>query len=149
MRVAYLILLCGLSVVVAGGCQTTGPGSQAAPLPDNVAIIPPAEDVAPEFAAYSGTWRGRWGDSLDSYLVVEVVEPPSAEVIYSVGTNAVIRNSEWDRYSGEFEDGQLVVRFNPGIAATFRHTDSDTLAAVYDNAHHPDWHATATFRRVD
>lgn len=149
MRAAALIVVSALCAAVVSGCQTTGPGSQAAPLPGNVAIIPPADDVAPEFAVYSGTWRGRWGGSLDSYLVVEVVEPPSAEVVYSVGTNEVVRSSEWGRHTGQFEGGQLVVQLNTGIVATFRHTDDDTLDAVYVNQDHPDRPSTATFRRVD
>jgi hypothetical protein len=58
-------------------------------LPD-IHITPPAADLPPELAAFSGTWEGRWtysrlGNILLSRLVVEHIDAESARVVYAWG----------------------------------------------------------------
>ncbi|MCB9958523.1 MAG: hypothetical protein H6843_07980 [Rhodospirillaceae bacterium] len=136
-----------LVAALAGGCQTTS-GFRPAPLPDDRSVVPPADEVAPELAAYSGTWHGHWGGELDSYLVVESIDPPSAEVIYAWGTSSVVSDSGWTRETALFSDGSLIVPLNPGIVATFQMTDDGVLDAEYTNQRRG-WHSTATFRRAE
>jgi putative ABC transport system substrate-binding protein len=53
------------------------------PGPPEVTITPPAADLPPELAAYSGTWEGAWHNVLQSRLVVEKIDAESARVVYA------------------------------------------------------------------
>ena len=136
-----------LSAALIAACQTTG-GFQPAPLPSNVAIEQPAADIAPEFATYSGTWRGKWGGSLDTYLVVEDVDPPTADVIYAWGTNRNVERPGWMRRTGRFNDNELVVLLGPGVTTTFEMESDGTISAEYINEERG-WHSTAVLTKVD
>jgi putative ABC transport system substrate-binding protein len=70
------------------------------PGPPEVTITPPAADLLPELAAYSGTWEGAWGNALKSRLVVEKIDAEAARVIYA-----------WaDHPQGRFKGGWTRVR---------------------------------------
>jgi hypothetical protein len=89
MRYNFIVLiLIGLSLI---GCATT------APLPATLNIVPPAQDVAPEIAAFSGIWEGKWKGQLDSILVVEKINTETAEVILSIGKWFNVKS--WYSYS--------------------------------------------------
>jgi hypothetical protein len=51
---------------------------RAFPGPQEVTIAPPAADLPPDLAAYSGTWEGAWGGNLQSRLVVEKIDANGA-----------------------------------------------------------------------
>src|SRR5919199_4799334 len=53
------------------------------PGPPEVTITPPAADLPPELAAYSGTWEGAWDNVLKSRLVVEHIDAEAARVVYA------------------------------------------------------------------
>lgn len=77
MRYSFIVLVyIGLSFI---GCAST------APLPATLNIIPPAPDVPPEIAAFSGIWEGKWYGYYESILVVEKIDNNKAEIIFSVG----------------------------------------------------------------
>jgi dienelactone hydrolase len=60
--------------------------SAQVPLPDDIAIAPPASTVAKEQAAFSGSWLGSWGGDLPTALIVEQVHSNgTANVIYAWG----------------------------------------------------------------
>jgi ABC-type uncharacterized transport system substrate-binding protein len=70
------------------------------PGPPEVIITPPAADLPPELAAYSGTWEGAWGNIRKSRLVVEKIDAESARVVYA-----------WAEYpQGPFKGGWIRVR---------------------------------------
>ncbi len=70
------------------------------PGPPEVTITPPAADLPPELAAYSGTWEGIWDTGLKSRLVVEKIDAESARVVYA-----------WaDHPQGRFKGGWVRVR---------------------------------------
>jgi putative ABC transport system substrate-binding protein len=70
------------------------------PGPPEVTITPPAADLSPELAAYSGTWEGAWGNVLKSRLIVEQIDAESARVVYA-----------WaDHPQGRFKGGWARVR---------------------------------------
>ena len=70
------------------------------PSPPEVTITPPAADLPPELAAYSGTWEGAWGNVLKSRLIVEKIDAEAARVIYA-----------WaDQPQGRFKGGWTRVR---------------------------------------
>ena len=57
-------------------------------LPDDIDIVPPGASIAPERAAFSGSWAGVWhGVPMNHVLVVERVEPEDVAVIYAFGDN--------------------------------------------------------------
>jgi len=72
--------------IVAGLFLTMLLGTMAAaqtvPFPDPVVIKPPAAGLAPEVAAFSGVWEGRWGGVLASRLAVEEIDAEIAVVVY-------------------------------------------------------------------
>jgi putative ABC transport system substrate-binding protein len=53
------------------------------PGPPEVTMTPPAADLPPELAAYSGTWEGAWDNVLKSRLVVEHIDAEAARVVYA------------------------------------------------------------------
>jgi putative tryptophan/tyrosine transport system substrate-binding protein len=70
------------------------------PGPPEVMMTPPAADLPPELAAYSGTWEGAWGNVLKSRLIVEKIDAESARVVYA-----------WaDHPQGRFKGGWARVR---------------------------------------
>src|SRR5215470_9811255 len=48
-------------------------------------LVAPAADVPRDIAAFSGTWAGRWANTLDHVLVVEKIEGRNVTFIYSWG----------------------------------------------------------------
>ena len=87
----FLFVLLMLLALLVIGCAST------APLPGTLNIIPPAEDVPLEIAAFSGVWEGIWDSALDTVLVVEKIDIENAEVIYSIGkwVNCLVCESYW------------------------------------------------------
>ena len=73
------------------------PSSMAIPRPPEVNLTPPATDLPPEIAAFSGTWEGLWNGVLPSRLVVESIDAESARVVYA-----------WADYSGQCLKGGWV-----------------------------------------
>jgi len=78
------------------------PIEDLAPLPKDVAIIPPADTLPKNLAAFSGHWIGRWGDVLPSQLIVEEITERNALVIYSWGESS----------SGSFKEGWTRIQAN-------------------------------------
>ena len=76
------------------------------PLP-NVTIAAPASDVPEQFAAFSGVWKGKWGNWLCSRLAFEEVAKDGAvKVIYSWGK---VPGSQpgYERYGSTIKDGKI------------------------------------------
>ena len=71
----------GCLVALLTACAT------ALPVPTDVAIIPPGSDLAPELAAFSGTWEGVWDGVLPSRLIIERIDATSARVVYIWGAD--------------------------------------------------------------
>ena len=56
------------------------------PLPENIKIVAPAEDIPKEIAAFSGVWEGEWpvfGN--EAVLVVEEINSKEARIIWAKG----------------------------------------------------------------
>jgi hypothetical protein len=73
-----------LATLVLAGCASGGL-SVSLPTPGNVTVTSPASDLAPELAAFSGTWEGAWNGNLPSRLIVERIDATSARVVYIWG----------------------------------------------------------------
>ena len=105
------------------------------PLPGDVTIVPPAPDVPPAIAAFSGRWAGQWGHTLDHVLVVEKIDGRSVIFIYSWGVAPAwnITTSGFQHVHGTVgEDG--VLRGTLGNGAEVAYTlsqDQQTLSGEY------------------
>ncbi|MBI4236849.1 MAG: hypothetical protein HY696_00350 [Deltaproteobacteria bacterium] len=70
-----------LATALLTGCAAGGFGT-ALPAPPDIAIAPPPSDLAPELAAFSGSWEGIWDGVLPSRLIVERIDATAARVVY-------------------------------------------------------------------
>lgn len=79
------------------------------PLPDDIAVMPPSDTIAPKKAAFSGTWAGVFQGELNHVLVVEEIEPDLAKVIYALGPHPFFGEAVYRRLKGIFVEGGLKV----------------------------------------
>lgn len=93
-------------IILISVCGITNAGEKKlvnveVPLPDNVKIIAPTEDVPKDIAAFSGAWEGKmiWSGSVAA-LVVEEINSKEAKVIFSrgKGQGPFTNPSSYDRY---------------------------------------------------
>ena len=70
------------------------------PMPSGLHVTPPAAGLAPQVAAFSGTWQGRWGGLLPSRLIVERVTTTQAQVVYVWGAFPGYFRAGWQRVDG-------------------------------------------------
>jgi len=84
------------------------------PIPANVKVIPPAQEIPANIAVFSGIWYGTWDNGRLATLVVERIGPRSAQdagpgmeaiAIYSWGP--LKDSAGWRRYVGKIEPGKL------------------------------------------
>jgi imidazolonepropionase-like amidohydrolase len=104
------------------------------PLPDDLAVFPPAADVARDIAAFSGKWSGQWEGALDHVLVVTRIEGRNATLIYSWGMAAAqgIRPG-FTTIQGTFdESGDLRATLQSGSKIAYRLSqDRQSLAGEF------------------
>jgi len=121
------------------------------PLPDDVRIIPPDDGIAPDKAAFSGTWGGVWaGISQKHVLVVEEILSEGAKVIYALGPNPEFGPGLNLRLPARFVEGGLQVAEPSelgGYIVTFRLKPDGTLAATGTLPGSAEVYET-TFRRI-
>ena len=83
---ALLALLSVIAMFVASSGDATGGAAETdPPLPPNITIVAPADDVSPAHVLFSGMWRAKWDGVLDHILVVEEVDTKGATVVYATG----------------------------------------------------------------
>lgn len=103
------------------------PSTVAMPGPPEVNMAPPAADLPPEVAAFSGTWEGPWNGVLPSRLVVESLDAESARVVYA-----------WADYPGRcLKGGWVRVRATvlPGGKLLWGSESSFTFIMAEDRMH--------------
>ena len=78
-----IFLIVMLFLIMLPSCVTAPPP----PLPERLEIIPPAPDVTPEIAAFSGVWEGQWGamKGIDTIVAIEKIDNRKAEILFSFG----------------------------------------------------------------
>jgi hypothetical protein len=105
------------------------------PLPDDVTIVIPAPDVPPAIAAFSGSWAGQWGQTLDHILVVEKIDGQTVTFIYSWGVAQAwnIRTAGFERVHDTVgEDGVLRGTLSNGAEVAYTLSqDQQTLSGEY------------------
>ena len=105
------------------------------PTPQDVTMVAPAVDVPSGVAAFSGTWAGQWGHTLDHVLVVEKIEGRNVMFIYSWGVAPAwnITRPGFVRVTGSVDEGgRLRGTLSNGAAVAYRLSqDQQVLAGEY------------------
>ncbi len=112
----------------------SGANYEDVPLPTDIRVTPPADDVPPELAAFSGEWRGLWDGVLTGILVVERITVSGADVVQAHGIHEDwgLDDGVWVRHSGDFVDGALRLEYDdPQATLTFRLMPDGALQASY------------------
>jgi len=138
-----LVVAAGLALIVWAGCSAPARHARAAPspcdradvqaasLPPGLAIVPPSADVPPALAALSGVWCMREDDGGVTVLVVERVTPPTARVVYALGSTATAAGSDWWRAEASLSDGALFARPYPALALSATVREDGVLELGY------------------
>ena len=108
------------------------------PLPDDMAIVLPGADIESGLAGFSGIWGGVFEGNLNHVLVIETIEPDSANVIYAMGNHPAFGDGLYRRLNGVFIDGALHIQEPQelgGYKLIYRLNPDNTLTV---EATHPD-----------
>jgi hypothetical protein len=84
----------------------------AASLPPDTRVLLPGPGVPPDRARFSGTWVGLLDNGVEHALQVEDVRGDEAVVVVSVGLLG--RGAAWQRLTGVFRHGRLVLATGEG-----------------------------------
>jgi Amidohydrolase family len=105
------------------------------PTPQDVTMVAPAVDVPSGVAAFSGTWAGQWGHTLDHVLVVEKIEGRNVTFIYSWGVAPAwnLTRPGFVRVTGSVDEGGILRgTLSNGAAVAYRLSqDQQALAGEY------------------
>ena len=106
------LLVAGLFIfLVSNGCVhqiASKTPNVKPPVPSDVRIIPPVQNIPKELAAFSGWWEGEWkggGYGGKAYLIVEAIYPDKLEVIYCWG-NWKKQTAAYDFPPAQIIDGE-------------------------------------------
>jgi hypothetical protein len=104
------------------------------PLPGNVLVMKPAEDLPPDVKAFSGKWVGSWDGVLDHVLVVEEISSlDRVRTVYAFGTAETW--SIWEpgffRPIGKVTPGTLVINVR-GATVTYSLHSPDELRGTHE-----------------
>lgn len=129
--VSSVVVTCALlafPVPPVGGADTTNvPAcSLPGPLPSSVKIISPPPELAPEIAAFSGVWEGRW-DGVDAARIAIVqIDANQAFITYAFQNDSRTptrpaqvlpdRQLQW-RYSDSPDAGMYTFTMAPDLAS--------------------------------
>jgi hypothetical protein len=101
---SYLFPL-ALAIIVLTACASGGYGTYF-PTPSDVVISAPASDLAPELAAFSGTWEGAWDGEFPIRIIIEQIDATTARVVSIRGAQPkYVRQAGWERYSASVLPG--------------------------------------------
>jgi len=103
-------LLCVM--LVLGGCATPGDLLSSLPVPQEVNVVAPAADLAPQVAGFWGIWEGIWRGPhglLPSRLIVEQIDAESAQVVYVWGDDPRGQfKAGWGRFEAKVRNGRVL-----------------------------------------
>jgi hypothetical protein len=116
-----------VATLLLTGCASGGLAT-VLPTPTDIAVIPPASDLAPEIAAFSGTWEGVWDGVLPSRLIVERIDATSARVVYVWGTLPGVVEPGWGRFRARVLPGGKI-HWGSSVRFTFSMSKDRTSIA--------------------
>jgi hypothetical protein len=121
----------------------------ALPATPGVHITRPAADLAPQLAAFSGTWQGRWGAQLPSELIVERITSTRAQVVYAWGQVPRYLQAGWQRLVVPVTpDGKLQWDVQAVQGVSFIFTMSADRKTIAGERLAPNGGATITMTRI-
>ena len=90
-------------VLLVAGCKTT---NNPAAIPAGEMVSAPAANVSADYAKFSGTWAGSWGNgTLDGKLMVQSIDPQGKiEAIYAWGDS-----QQWNITAGSSKSSGFIV----------------------------------------
>jgi hypothetical protein len=119
-----------LAAVLLTSCQTSTP--QPAVIDPAVVLTPPGSDVAPEIAAFSGTWVGTWGEKLDGKLAVQTLAADGTMTgVYAVGESPGFFSAQSYDVTGKIVGGVLSIKLNSGIYVTYQLQPDGSMTGEY------------------
>jgi hypothetical protein len=126
------VRLLAITLLIAGCASTATTAS--VPLPQDLQIVSPNPDLAPEIRAFSGKWFGVWDNVLDHILVLEQITPPNATVIYAYGIAPSwnVNQAAFFRVQGQIGGGTLKLLLRRPATVTYRMQPDGTLDATYE-----------------
>jgi hypothetical protein len=133
LRIPFASLLL-LAALLLAGCATPIRPTAPIPLPQDVQIVAPEPTLSSEIKVFSGKWFGVWDGVLEHILVVEQINPPTAEAIYAFGraTSWNIQNPNFTRVQGQIEPGVLKLTLGRPATVIYRLQSDGTLDATYE-----------------
>jgi len=132
--VAIMVLTAGLAITVSNGTLAAD-----APLPEDVKIVRPAEDVPDSLRRFSGVWKGKWAGEMDHVLVVEaVLASGKASIVYAWGDSSRWKITRgWTRTTATISGDKIDVdRFRNGAEVTYKLEGADALSGDYWRSGH-------------
>jgi hypothetical protein len=110
-----------------------GTNMQAAPIPERLKIVPPAEGTPAASKVFAGAWQGKWGSELDHILIAERIEGRTVHFVYSYGTSRSVPMPGFRRGSGTVdENGVLRIVTSNGTQISYEPSrDGQSLEAQY------------------
>jgi len=134
-----VILLFG---IVAISCATTSP-----PLPEVMNIIPPSQNLSPELAAFSGSWKGTMSNGIEIILVVEKIDAQKADVIISFAPTYEFKGFYQYHEAEILDDSSIRIAATLDRTITFKmNKDLNSLSAVLQDK--PVW-SEGKFKRIN
>ena len=142
-RIGIVLSALILSLGIAGGAPQVQAGESAAPLPNNIRIIPPDSSLKSELSAFSGKWRGdihyygRIGTSIDRdiILVVERVDMNGADIIHSFGPTRLDK-AGYARYKATFSENTLSFSAPAEYRYVLKDQDTIEVTRIPTDAHY-------------
>lgn len=112
-------------------------GFDNVPLPHDLNVIPPAEQLPPDHAGFSGKWGGVWLGQRRTVLVVEKIDTDLSVVVYAFSGegSADPADGGWTRLPARIRQGELQLNFMWPATAKFRLLPDGRLAATYRTKH--------------
>lgn len=120
------------------------------PLPKDILLTPPAAEIEPARAAYSGIWGGVLNGAIPILVVVEEITPEGARVVFGNGFDpgSNIQAGAASRYQARFDLGALIFDVdNPAKAKMRARRTKDGLYVVFNLAN--GFRLTTTLRKFD
>ena len=123
----------GFLALALAACQSTPEVAAPLPPPPTGEVTAPAKNVPAALAAFSGTWVGKWGESLDAHLAVQTVARDGAVTgTYSWGDMPGQFKAGSAAVTGKIAAGALILDALPtGAMASFTMQPDGALAGTY------------------
>ena len=136
MKTAQILALF-VCIILIAVCGITDAGEKKllnldVPLPDDITIVAPAEDVPKDIAAFSGVGEGEWGNRSKGVLIVEEINSKEAKVILSQGKGQGIytQPGNYERYKAIVTPENLKLEFRYGERELYTFSMQNNLSQI-------------------